>query len=63
MVTYVSTYLLMYLPSFYLDQRLPQHENLYPIGLKSTRIEIPNGGSHLIDFSKTDFKSTKIALQ
>ena len=35
--------------------RLPQHESLYPIGLKSVRIEIPNGGSHYIDFSKTDF--------
>ena len=33
----------------YLDQRLPHHESLYPIGLKSARIEIK------IDFSKTDF--------
>ena len=39
----------------YLDQRPPQHESLYPIGLKSARIEIPQGGSHYIDFSKTDF--------
>ena len=23
----------------YLDQRLPQYENLYPVGLKSARIE------------------------
>ena len=39
----------------YLDQRLPQHESLYPIGLKSARIEIPHIGSNYIDFSKTDF--------
>ena len=39
----------------YLDQRLPQHESLYHIGLKSARIEIPYIGSHYIDFSKTDF--------
>ena len=39
----------------YPDQRLPQHESLYPIGLKSARIEIPHIGSHYIDFSKTDF--------
>ena len=39
----------------YLDQRLPEHESLYPIGLKSARIEIPQIGSHYIDFSKTDF--------
>ena len=36
----------------YPDQRLPQHESL---GLKSARIEIPHGGSHYIDFSKTYF--------
>ena len=39
----------------YLDQRLPQYESLYPIGLNLARIEIPHGGSHYIDFSKTDF--------
>ena len=39
----------------YLDQRLLQHESLYPICLKSARIEIPHIGSHYIDFSKTDF--------
>ena len=39
----------------YLDQRLPQHESLYPIGLKSARIEIPHIGFHYIDFSKIDF--------
>ena len=39
----------------YLDQRLPQDESLYPIGLKSARIEIPHGGFHYKDFSKTDF--------
>ena len=38
-----------------LNQRLPQHESLYPIGLKSARIEIPHIGSHYLDFSKTDF--------
>ena len=38
----------------YLDQRLPQYESLFPIGLNSARINIPYGGSH-IDFSKTDF--------
>ena len=43
----------------YPDQRLPQHESLYPIGLKSARIEIPHIGSHYIDFSKTDFYSYK----
>ena len=26
----------------YPDQRLPQHETLHPIGLKSARIEIPH---------------------
>ena len=39
----------------YLDQRIPQYETLYPIGLKSARIEIPHGGSHYIGFSKDDF--------
>ena len=39
----------------YLDQRLPQYESLYPIGLKSERIEIAYIGSHYIDFSKTYF--------
>ena len=39
----------------YPEQRLPQHESLYPIGLKSARIEIPHIGSPYIDFSKTDF--------
>ena len=39
----------------YLDQRLSQHKSLYPIGLKSARIEILHGGSHYIDLSKTDF--------
>ena len=39
----------------YLDQKLPQHESLYPIGLKSARIEIPHIVSHYIDFLKTDF--------
>ena len=29
--------------------------SLYPVGLKSARIEIPHIGSHYIDFSKTDF--------
>ena len=37
----------------YLDQRLPQHESLYPIGLKLARIEIPHIGSHYIDFTNT----------
>ena len=41
-----------------LDQRLPQHESLYPIGLKLARIEIPHIGSHYIDFT-----NTKTALQ
>ena len=40
--------------SSYPDQRLSQHKSLYPIGLKSARIEIPHIGSHYIDFSKTD---------
>ena len=44
----------------YPDQRLPQHESLYPIGLKSAWIEIPHIGSQYIDFSKTN---TKTALQ
>ena len=39
----------------YLDQRLPQYESLYSIGLKSARIEILHDGSHYMDFSKTDF--------
>ena len=39
----------------YLDQRLPQHESLYPIGLKLSRIEILHGGFDYIDFSKPDF--------
>ena len=38
-----------------LDQWLPQHESLYPIGLKSAKIENPHIGSHYIDFLKTDF--------
>ena len=29
----------------YLDQRLPLHESLYPIGLISARIEILHGGN------------------
>ena len=41
--------------SLYPDQRLPQHESLHPIGLKSARIEIPHIGSYYIDFSKIDF--------
>ena len=41
--------------SSYPDQRLPQQESLYPISLKSARIEIPHIGTHYIDFSKTDF--------
>ena len=40
-------------PYLLLDQRLPQHESLHPIGLKSSRIEIPHIGFHYIDFSKT----------
>ena len=32
-----------------LDQRLPQHESLYPIGLKLARIEILHSG---FDFFK-----------
>ena len=47
----------------YLDQRLSQHENLYPIGLKSATIEMPHGGSHNIDFPKTYFTNKKTALQ
>ena len=39
----------------YIDQRLLQHESLYPIGLKSARIKVPYIGSNYIDFSKTDF--------
>ena len=38
-----------------LNKRLSHHESLYPIGLKSERIEILHGGFHYIDFSKTDF--------
>ena len=54
----------IYIKGSYLDQILSQHESLYPIGLKSARIEILHGGSHYIDFSKTDFFSnTKTALQ
>ena len=34
----------------YPEQRLPQYESLYPIRLKSARIEIPHIGSHAIDF-------------
>ena len=37
------------------QKRLPQHESLHPIGLKSARIEIPNIGLHYIEFSKTFF--------
>ena len=29
----------------YLDQKLPQYESLYPIGLISARIKIPYGGN------------------
>ena len=43
----------------YPDQRLPQHENLCPIGLKLARIEIPYVGFHYIKFSKTVFFSYK----
>ena len=45
----------IYIKGSYLDQTLSQHESLYPIGLKSARIEILHGGSHYIDFSKADF--------
>ena len=45
----------IWIKSPYPDQRLPRHESLYPIGLKSARIEIPHIGTHYIDFSKTDF--------
>ena len=45
----------IWIKSPYPDPRLLQHESLYPIGLKSARIEIPHIGSHYIDFSKTDF--------
>ena len=43
------------LEEIYPEQRLPKHESIYPIVLKSARIEIPHIGSHYIDFSKTDF--------
>jgi hypothetical protein len=46
----------------YLDQRLPQHESLYPIGLKSAKIEIPHIGFNYIDFSKTDSYYTQKQL-
>ena len=39
----------------YPDQRLPQHESQYPIGLKSASIEITHIVSKYIDLSKTDF--------
>ena len=39
----------------YLDQRLPQHESLYPIGLKSARIEIPRSGNFLLSKMKNQF--------
>ena len=45
----------IYIKGSYLDQRLSQHERLYPIGLKSARIEISHIESHYINFSKTDF--------
>ena len=43
----------------YLDQKVPQHESLYPKGLKPARIETPNIGFHYKDFSKTDFYKYK----
>ena len=45
----------IYIKGSYPDQRLSQHERLYPIGLKSARIEISHIESHYINFSKTDF--------
>jgi hypothetical protein len=39
----------------YLDQSLPLHESLYPIGLKLPRIKIPHGGFHYIEFKKKRF--------
>ena len=33
----------------YPDQRLPQHESLHPIGLKSARIEIPHIAVRILD--------------
>ena len=42
----------IYIKGSYPDQRLSQHERLYPIGLKSARIEISHIESHYINFSK-----------
>ena len=36
----------------YLDQILPQHESLYPIGLKSARIEILHSGNFFTKWIK-----------
>ena len=47
----------------YLDQRLLQHESLYPIGLKSARIKIPHIGSHYIFFKNWFLLIQKTALQ
>ena len=43
----------------YLDQRLPQHESLKPIGQKSQRIEIPHIGFHYIQFKNLIFTNTE----
>ena len=43
--------------------KTPSHESLYPIGLKSPRIEITHIGFHHIDFSNMIFRYTKTALQ
>ena len=49
--------------SSYPDQRLPQQESLYPIGLKSAGIEIPHGGSQKIDLYKYKNSFTVITFK
>ena len=44
-----------------LDQRLPQHESLYPIGLKLARIEILHSGFEF--FSKCENSFTIITFK
>ena len=44
---------------FYLDQILPQHESLYPIGLKSARIEIPHGGTFFTEWNEFEYNYCK----
>ena len=42
---FISVLEQIWIKDSYLDQRLLQHESLYPIGLKSARIEILHGGN------------------